>query len=239
MKSEFENMLEWPVVVLGGGGHAAVLIDLLDGLGAKIAGICLAEDWTDLPKVSLPSLPVYSDEKLAGAFRPEEILLVNGLGSVAVNLRRAAIFAHFKALGFRFASLAHQSAVISRGTRLYEGVQVMAGAVVQTGCVIGCNCILNTACSVDHDCRLADHVHVASGAVICGGVVIDRNSHIGAGSTLIQGVRIGAGSLVAAGAVVVRDVPDGATVMGVPARLVERSCPLPGPKDHSLWACRP
>lgn len=223
MKNVFENILECPVVVLGGGGHAAVLIDLLGGLGVKIAGICLAEDRPDMPNVYLPSLPVFSDEELTGVFRPEEILLVNGLGSVDVNLRRAAIFAHFKTLGFRFASLAHQSAVVSRSARLDEGVQVMAGAVVQTGCVIGCNCILNTACSVDHDCRLADHVHVASGAVICGGVVIGRNSHIGAGSTLIQGVRIGAGSLVAAGAVVVRDVPDGATVMGVPARLVERS----------------
>jgi acetyltransferase-like isoleucine patch superfamily enzyme len=46
---------------------------------------------------------------------------------------------------------------------------------------------------------------------------------VGAGATIRQGIEIGAGAMVGAGAVVVRNVPAGVTVVGIPARPVERS----------------
>jgi len=60
-------------------------------------------------------------------------------------------------------------------------------------------------------------VHICSGAVISGGVVISNSAFIGAGATIIQGIKIGNNSVVAAGAVVINDVGDGVKVKGVPA----------------------
>jgi len=52
---------------------------------------------------------------------------------------------------------------------------------------------------------------------------IGEGAFIGSGTVLRAPVRIGAGATTGAGSVVTRDVPDRATVIGVPARIVERS----------------
>jgi acetyltransferase-like isoleucine patch superfamily enzyme len=55
--------------------------------------------------------------------------------------------------------------------------------------------------------------------------VVRRRASIGTGAILLAGVTVGEGALVGAGAVVTRDVPAGATVMGNPARQVDRPAP--------------
>jgi len=54
------------------------------------------------------------------------------------------------------------------------------------------------------------------------GATIERDVSIGTGAKVIGSVHIGAGAKVGANAVVVDDVPAGATVVGAPARPLER-----------------
>ena len=53
------------------------------------------------------------------------------------------------------------------------------------------------------------------------------NVVVGAGAKILGPVTVGAGAAVGSNAVVVRDVPPGATVVGIPARVVDRSAPKP------------
>jgi UDP-perosamine 4-acetyltransferase len=208
--------LKRPLIVLGAGGHAKVLIFALQKQSAEILGV------TDLDAGKKHQLwcgvPIIGGDEAVMTYSGEMIYLVNGVGSVRTGSQRRELFERFNGLGYQFASVIHPSAIMAADVVCAEGVQIMAGAMIQVGSFIGENAVINTGAIVDHDCQIGAHAHISTGAVLCGGIQVGEGAHIGAGATVIQGIRIGNNSLVAAGAVVVRDVPDGMTVMGVPAK---------------------
>ncbi len=210
-----------PVILLGAGGHARVLVDALR-LQADLRWRGILDPDPALVGATRFGLPVLGCDDALGDHPPAEVLLVNGLGSVRSTTERQRLFERCRLAGYGFLSVIHPSAVIARDVRLGEGVQLMAGAIVQAGASVGDDSILNTRASMDHDTHIGAHVHVAPGATLCGHVVVEDGVHVGAGATVLQHLRIGGGALVAAGAVVIRDVPPLATVMGVPARVVPR-----------------
>ena len=213
-------MNQLPRVVIGAGGHAKVLIDCLDQMGATVLG-CLDADPALRGKM-VGRVTVLGDDSLLERHAPESVLLVNAIGSTQTMERRRAVYEMLKAKGYSFATVLHPTAVIGAGVELGEGVQVMAGGVVQAGTRIGANSIVNTGVSVDHDCVIGAHVHLAPGCVVSGGVTIGDRTHFGTAAVAIHGVTVGADCLVAAGAVVVNDVVGGMRVMGVPAKQVRQ-----------------
>jgi UDP-perosamine 4-acetyltransferase len=209
-----------PVIVIGAGGHARVLIDALQRAGVPV--LC-ATDVDPLKRgQSVLGVPIAGDDETIATHSPGTVLLAIGLGAVGKDDARRAAFERFARDGYRFATVIHPAAVVAADVTLLDGAQVMAGAVVQTGSRIGRNAIVNTGACVDHDCRVGDHAHIAPGAMLSGSVEIGDGTLVGTGACVIQSVRVGAGSIVAAGAVVVRDVPDRACVMGIPARRRQR-----------------
>jgi UDP-perosamine 4-acetyltransferase len=205
-----------PVIILGDGGHAKVLLDVLLINKFKILGFTSPRRES---AKSLPGIPFLGDDEAILQFAPDQIQLINGIGSVGLPVLRRNLFNQLKAKGYSFLSVAHPSAIIAANCILSEGVQCMAGAIIQPGSHIGCNCIVNTRASVDHDCLIGNHVHIAPGVTLSGGVKVGAGVHIGTGATVIQYVSIGEGSLIGAGALVTRDVPAGVKAIGSPARI--------------------
>jgi sugar O-acyltransferase (sialic acid O-acetyltransferase NeuD family) len=209
---------ERPVIVLGAGGHARVLIDALQELGTEIMGL------TDPDKTlwgqTLMDVDILGPDEKIFDIHPERILLVNALGSTKSTRARQELFETWQQRSYSFATVVHPKAVLAKSVQLAEGVQILAGAVINPNTKIGANTIVNTGAIVEHDCIIGDHVHLAPGARVAGNVTIGKAAHIGIGSTIIQGLTLGENCLVAAGAVVVRSVPDKAVVMGVPGKIV-------------------
>lgn len=208
-----------PVIILGAGGHAKVLIDALIKTSAVIAGI--VDPAPALVGAKILGVPVLGGDGVVNEFPPSEAKLVNGLGSIGLPVKRKQLFEKFKSICYSFRTVIHPSAIVALDVVFGEGTQVMAGVVIQPGSRIGLNCIINTRASLDHDCVIGDHVHISPGVTLSGGVTIGACSHIGTGATVIQGITIGSGCLVAAGAVVIKDIYDGAIVRGIPAREVQ------------------
>jgi sugar O-acyltransferase (sialic acid O-acetyltransferase NeuD family) len=204
------------LIVIGGGGHAKVLLEALMLGGAHVLGL------TDVSSARVGTtvlgVPVLGGDEVVRRYAPGEIGLVNGVGSVGSTQLRAEVYGRFTQEGYTFVSVVHRSAVVSPSAILRPGVQVMAGAVVQAEALIEEDAIVNTGATVDHDCRIGRHVHLAPGVTLSGAVSIGKSTHVGSGATVVQGVRIGAQCVIAAGALVVADIPDGHRVAGVPAR---------------------
>ncbi|MGE5396102.1 MAG: acetyltransferase [Chitinophagales bacterium] len=205
-----------PVIVIGSGGHARVLLDTLRLLAVPVVGV------TDIIPQQISEAPYLGNDEAILDYRTDAIQLVNGLGSVNSTRRRRLVFERFSMAGFSFATLIHPSATISPGARMAEGGQVMAGAVIQPGSCIGFNSIVNTRASIDHDCDIGSHVHLAPSVTLSGGVRVGDETHIGTGTVVIQGVKIGRSCLIGAGSLILKDIPPGSIVYGSPARVVGR-----------------
>jgi sugar O-acyltransferase (sialic acid O-acetyltransferase NeuD family) len=204
------------VIVLGGGGHAKVVLNAARAAGLNVLGFSSSS----LP-VGTPSLGVRwlgDDEAILSGYPPTTALLIHGVGSVAAGTVRRAIFERFKGKGYSFASVIHPASTVAEIGGLGEGCVVMAGAVLQPGVLLEPNVIVNTNATVDHDCLVGAHTHIAPGATLSGGVRVGEDSLVGVGAVVIQGRQIGSRCMIGAGAVVVRDVPDGQRVWGVPAK---------------------
>ncbi|KPK02229.1 MAG: hypothetical protein AMK71_03030 [Nitrospira bacterium SG8_35_4] len=198
------------IILIGGGGHAKVLIDLIKTIEEyEIAGIVDPELETGSQVFTIPVLG--SDDVLPDLIARGIKTFCIAVGSVRDNSKRRELYMMVKNLGLSIPSLIHPGAVVSTmETSISDGVQIMAGAIIQAGTVVGENTIINTGAVIEHDCIIGRNVHVCPGAVICGGSIIGDNAFIGAGSTIIQYLEIGRDAFVGAGALVHRNLSDGA-----------------------------
>jgi sugar O-acyltransferase (sialic acid O-acetyltransferase NeuD family) len=207
-----------PVIVLGAGGHAAVLIDILKQQKRKIVAI-VSPDFTQKGPV-FDGIEVLLQDKDVLNFEPETITLVNGIGSIPGNKLRENLYKDFIDKGYHFETVVSDNAIVSHYAILADGVQVMAGAVIQVGTSIGANCIINTSAIIDHDCEIGRHNHIAPGATLSGGVVTGDGVHIGTGANIIQLITVGADVVVGAGTTITKDVEK--NTICYPARIFKK-----------------
>lgn len=188
--------------MIGGGGHAKVLLDVLNRQAIKVDAIVAPT--IDSSSDFFKQLQHYESDECVYGFSVDEVILINGIGSLPGSPIRQVIFDKFRSAGYEFMSVIANTALVSEHCKLGHGVQVMPGAIINADTVIGDNCIINTGAIVEHDCSLGDNNHVAPGATLSGGVVCGKNVHIGTGANVIQGIQIGSGTLVGAGATVTK-----------------------------------
>lgn len=206
-----------PLIILGGGGHAEVLLELINELSLAVLGFTDVQDSETPPLLSGLNF-LGNDDVIFSSHTPDEVRLINGLGSVGAINRRAAVFGEFAAKNYRFNTLVHPTAYLSPSVSYGQGLQVLAGAVINTSAQLGDNVLINCRALIEHHCSIGNHTHIASGAVLCGACQIGQSVHIGAGAVINQGINIGDGAIIASGAVVIADVAAGSLMAGVPAQ---------------------
>ncbi|MEZ9403120.1 acetyltransferase [Vibrio cyclitrophicus] len=196
--------LELPIVMIGGGGHASVLTDILLEKGREIIAVISPDDITQRD-VFVGLTQLLEDADIT-EYSPSDVLLVNGIGMMPKSSLREKVGIYFSQLGYRFETVIAPTAHVSSFVSLAEGSQILTQAVVQAGVEIGAHSIINTAALVEHDCIIGQHNHIAPRATLCGHVKTHDNVYVGAGSTVIQGIELGKGCIVGAGSTIVEDV---------------------------------
>jgi len=198
------------IFIIGAGGHASVLLDSLKKSKQNVRGYIAPEEVNNSPLFD--GLRHLQDDSAIELLDAEQVILVNGIGTLPGQTLRARIFARYQGHGFHFLSVVDPSATVSEYAQLQEGAQVLPGAIINAGALIGKNSIINTGAIIEHDCVLGADNHVAPRAVLCGGVITEENVHIGTGATVIQSITLKEGTLIASGAVVNRNTDKNMTV---------------------------
>jgi sugar O-acyltransferase (sialic acid O-acetyltransferase NeuD family) len=199
------------VWVLGGGGHAKVVVATLLSNGKAVAGVY--DDDPSKQGAALLSARIDGVTPDLSWWQAEVRPAMIAIGNNATRQKVAG-------LPGDWVTAIHQTADLHGSVRVGCGSLICAGVIVQPDAEIGRHVIANSSCSIDHDCRISDFAHIAPGATLAGEVSIGERALVGAGATIIQGVRVGADAVIGAGAVVTKDVPSGETVVGVPARKI-------------------
>ena len=201
------------VVIIGGGGHAKVVIESLRARGETVAAIVDADP---TPREVL-GVPVVGDDLALPGLRGQGLSRL--FVAIGDNRLREKLGRRAREQGFTLANAIHPSAILSPTVRLGEGVAVMAGVAVNADASVGDLAIVNTGAVVDHDCVLGAACHLGPASALAGGVTVGERAFLGVGARAIPGVTIGADTIVGAGGVVVRDLPDGVLAIGVPAKI--------------------
>ena len=213
MKSDDKNTC----VVIGAGGHARVVLDILLNSRPEMRLILLDAEQSRWGSKMMGVNIVGGDNLLPELYQRGASNAIVALGATRGGSLRKRLFDTSLAIGFSPVEVIHSTAVCSKWAELGSGVQIFAFAVINAGARVGRNTIINTGAIIEHDCFVEDHVHIATAARLCGGVRIGETAHIGAGAILREGVKVGAKAVVGAGAVVIHDVAEATVVAGCPA----------------------
>lgn len=202
------------VVVLGAGGHAKVVIELLLASG-HVVDYCIANDNASVKCLGVEVLK--GDHHLVRLFAEghRQVFPAIGANALRERLARQAVD-----VGYRLVNAISPHAIVSPSATIGYGVAIMGGAVINAEARIDDLAIINTGATVDHDCHIGTCAHIAPQCTLAGNVVIGRLAFLGAGTVVIPEVTIGDQAVIGAGSVVLADIPEFAVAVGHPAKQI-------------------
>ncbi len=195
-----------PIVMIGGGGHASVLADILLAQKRDILAV-ISPDVVSQNSV-FEGITIFKKDEDILKFDKDKVLLVNGIGMMPKSGLKRKINEYFLSLGYQFETVIADSAFISPFSKIGTGAQILPMAIIQTGARVGCHSIINTGALVEHDCKIGRYNHISPRVTLCGQVKTKENVYVGVGASVIQGITLGEGSIVAAGSTVLKDIQE-------------------------------
>ncbi len=159
------------------------------------------------------------DEPLLGGIaqyeiQPEDLFVV----AIAAPRPRLEIAEQLTARGARFATLIHDTVMLSRNVKIGEGTVIFPRSIVSCDVTIGRHVIINSLASLGHDAKMGDGCTMSAHAELTGKVQLGRGVFLGSHTTVLPKVAVGDFAVLGAGSAVIRSVPANQTIVGVPGK---------------------
>ena len=116
-------------------------------------------------------------------------------------------------------TLVDPSAVVSKHSKIDEGVIVMPGAIINAGTRIEKASIINTGTIIDHNGHIGSFSHLAPRVSIAGNVSIGAHCMVGIGSTIINNIQITDHTVIGAQSLILKNIDTPGTYFGSSAQL--------------------
>lgn len=201
---------EKPLIIIGAGGHASVLIDILLKQNRFIEAIVTPKGTKN--KRLFSDFQILKEDSDILNYSEKEFNLVNGIGFMPYKNIRKTINDRFISMGYEFETIIANTAEVSQNAYIESGAQILNGAIVQAGSTISNNTIVNTKSLIEHDCFIGKSNHIAPNSTLCGGVRTGDNVFIGASSTVVNGINIDNNCVIGAGSLIRKNIPKNITV---------------------------
>ncbi len=207
------------IFIIGSGGHAKVIIDIVEKEGLyNILGLLNAQP--NIGEKILGYEVLGKDTDLAQFTKSHVIKGV--IIAVGDDFIRSKVVTRIRKENaeLSFFSAIHPRSAISSDVIIGEGTVIMAGVSVNATSTIGEFCILNTNSSLDHDSVMGNFSSLAPGVIAGGECEIGAYSAINIGAVLLPRIKVGEHSVVGAGALVNKAVGAFEVAYGSPAKKI-------------------
>lgn len=211
------------IIVIGAGGHARVVYEILRHYRDKnVEVFSFIDNVANTTDEKIMGIPVTGDHSVLPCLIKDN--KINGyIVAVGDNNIRSRYFDDLMHLGLDPINAIHPKAHIAYQAVIEKGVVISTGSTISTKAKIGNNSIINTGAIIEHESIIGDNVHIAPGTVVAGRVEVKDGAFVGAGSVVKEYIHIGKNSVIGAGSVVLDDIPDNVTAVGVPAKIIKKN----------------
>jgi sugar O-acyltransferase (sialic acid O-acetyltransferase NeuD family) len=213
-------------LIYGAGGFAREVAWLIESCSSPQARYSVASFIDDDSSRHSRTINGISVMGLEAAYdRFPEALVVSGIGSPGI---RQKVMAKANSQGFAFGTVIHPRVEMSRWVETDVGTVICAGSILTTNITLGRHVQINLDCTIGHDVIMGDYATLAPGVHVSGCVHIGERVYIGTGAVIINGTEehplvIEDDAVIGAGACVTRSISAGLTVVGVPAKPLQKN----------------
>ena len=200
------------IIVVGAGGHALELLDVL-----KEEAVNEELFFFDSINTTVNNFKgfkiLHSTEQITALSDSFEFVLAVGNTSL-----RKKFYQDFSAIGGKIKSIQSKSSFISSHSMI-DAADIMKNCFIGPDAQIKKGSLINTGAQVHHQVVINEFSEISPRAVVLGKAVIGSSCTVGANATILPNIKIGNNVVVAAGAVVTKDLSDNCMAAGVPAEI--------------------
>lgn len=197
-------MLLKKIILVGGGGHCKSCIEVIESENKYlIQGII---DRPEKKGQQVCGYPVIAADNELKNYVSADVSFLITAGQIKDCSLRIKLAGNIAESGGKLAVVISPKAVVSKYSRIYEGVIIMHHVVVNADAHIGTNCIINTSAIIEHDTVIGRNTHISTMACINGNCIIGEECFIGSNAVINQGITITTGTIIGSGTVVNKSI---------------------------------
>ena len=205
------------LVVLGAGGHARPILEILEENFPSNKKIILDETFDANKKEKILGNLIFGNFKEIDSIKNKVIFIAIGDNEIRSN-----IYNTLKKKKINTPNLISITSSISKYFKIGDANFINKKAFIGTSSKIGNNNIINSGSLIEHEVVIGNNNHIAPKSIIGGRVKIGNKVLIGMGSKILPGIKICSNTIIGAGSVVTKSILTPATYAGIPAKMIKK-----------------